>query len=109
MSHTLTAANFSQNVLESDVPVLVDFWAPWCGPCRALSPALEALSAASGGRYEVGKVNVDDHGELAARYGVNALPTLMVFHKGQVVRTLVGLQSKSTLESAVLAHAGQAA
>lgn len=109
MSQTLTAANFNQTVLQADVPVLVDFWAPWCPPCRALTPAIEALSAESRGRYEVGKVNVDEHGELAARYGVNALPTLLVFHHGQVVRTLVGLQSKGTLESAVLAHAGHAA
>ena len=89
----LTPENFQQEVLDSDVPVLVDFWATWCGPCNTLAPVLEDLAAEFDGKAKVAKVNVDDYQELANRYGVRALPTLLLFKQGEVVDTLIGAQS----------------
>ncbi len=94
---TLTPENFQQEVLDSDVPVLVDFWASWCGPWNAVAPVLEDLAAEFDGKAKVAKVNVDDHQELANRYGVRALPTLLLFKQGEVVDTLIGAHPKGVL------------
>jgi thioredoxin 1 len=88
---------FKNVVLASDLPVLVDFFAPWCGPCRALAPALEAIAKNYDGRIKIVKVNVDDAAELAAQYRIQGVPTLMVFHAGKVVDTMVGVPPAKTL------------
>jgi thioredoxin 1 len=80
-------------------PVLVDFWAPWCGPCKAIAPVLEELAKDFAGKLVIGKVNVDDHGDLAGQFGVRAIPTMILFKGGQVAETLVGMQSKDALKA----------
>lgn len=95
MSHViqLNAENFDREVLEKSQPVLVDFWAAWCGPCRMLAPTLEELAKKLADQAVVAKVNVDDHRDLAQRYDISALPTVLVFRNGEVVDKVVGLQS----------------
>jgi thioredoxin 1 len=93
----ITEDSFQNDVLASDKPVLVDFYAPWCGPCRALAPALEAVAKTYDGRITVVKVNVDDAGQLAATYQIRGVPTLMVFRDGKVVETMVGVPPAKTL------------
>ena len=90
----LTAANFEAEVLQSEVPVLVDFWAPWCGPCKMLGPIISQIAEESDGSYKVGKLNVDDEQELAAKYNIMSIPALKVFDKGAVVRESVGMIPK---------------
>jgi len=91
---TLTDTNFDQEVLKSSVPVLVDFWAEWCSPCRAVAPILDELASEYDGRVKIGKVNIDEAQGLASQYGVRAIPTLLVFKDGQVSDQIVGLRSK---------------
>jgi thioredoxin 1 len=88
---------FEQEVIKSDIPVLVDFWAPWCGPCRSLAPVIEEITADFAGRVKVGKVNVDNNQNLARKYGVMSIPTLMIFKNGQVMGQMVGFTQKSVL------------
>src|SRR5512138_3075407 len=91
---TLTKDNFGKEVLESAQPVLVDFWAEWCGPCKMLGPILDELAGEYEGRVKIGKVNIDEHQELAGQYGIHSIPTLLMFQKGQVSDQIVGLRSK---------------
>ncbi|HPF34364.1 MAG TPA: thioredoxin [Candidatus Krumholzibacteria bacterium] len=92
---------FQSEVLDSDVPVLVDFWAPWCGPCKMLTPTIEALAGEYAGKAKVVKINVDDNQQLAAQFGIRGIPTVMVFKGGQAVSTMVGLQPKEQLAAAL--------
>jgi len=99
----LTAANFEDEVLKSDKPVLVDFWATWCGPCRMLSPVVEELAEEYEGKVKVGKVNVDDEFVLAAQYGVSSIPFVVLFKDGQVVNTALGYRPKEDLDAMIKA------
>lgn len=96
---TITSTNFESEVLHSDVPVLVDFWATWCAPCRMLAPTIAQLAEEYEGRIKVGKINVDDEPQLAARFGIVSIPTVKVFRGGNVAGTRVGLRSKAELEA----------
>ena len=95
----LSKSNFEEEVLQSDLPVLVDFWATWCGPCRMLAPTIEKIAEEQEGVVKVGKVDVDEEPELAARFGIASIPTLMVFRGGQVVKASVGVQPKGAIEA----------
>ena len=93
----LTKNNFKDEVLNSDIPVLVDFWATWCGPCRMVAPIVEEIADEYDGRIKVGKVNVDEEPELAMQFRVASIPTLMVFKNGQLVNTAVGYRPKADI------------
>ena len=95
----LTADNFEEEVLKSDIPVLVDFWATWCGPCRMLAPMIAQVAEEQEGKIKVGKVDVDEQPELAYRYGIASIPTLKVFKGGEVVKTSVGVIPKPMIEA----------
>jgi thioredoxin 1 len=92
-----TDANFDEEVLKSEVPVLVDFWAPWCGPCRQIAPSVEALSSEYAGKIKIGKLNTDDQIDTAAKFGIRSIPTLLVFKGGEVVNQLVGALPKAKI------------
>ncbi|MBR1455764.1 MAG: thioredoxin [Oscillospiraceae bacterium] len=94
----LTEQNFEEEVLKSDKPVLVDFWATWCGPCRMLAPTIEQIAEEQAGVIKVGKIDVDEEPELAAKFGIASIPTLMVFENGQVKNTSIGVQPKAMIE-----------
>ena len=101
--HTLefTDATFDEVVLQSDRPVLVDFWAVWCGPCKALAPIIDDLAADYDGRVKVGKVDTDANREVSVRFSVSAIPTVILFHKGEIVQKFVGLRGKKDFQTAL--------
>jgi thioredoxin 1 len=100
----ITAANWKTEVLDSAVPVLVDFWAEWCGPCRAIAPVLEELAKEQAGKLKIAKVNVDELQDLAAQFGIRSIPSLLVFKGGQVKGQMVGAMSKKMLTDKLAAY-----
>jgi len=103
---TLGEDNFQQEVLESRVPVLVDFWAEWCGPCRSVAPVIEQLASEFSGRAKVGKLDVDAHPDLVSRYGIRGVPALLFFRDGEVADQVIGLTPKQQLEDRLEALVG---
>lgn len=93
--------NFDAEVLQSEAPVMVDFWAPWCGPCRMIAPLVEELAGEFAGSVKIGKVNVDDSPNTAASYGISSIPTIMIFKGGEVVDRFMGVQPKTRLVEAL--------
>ncbi len=106
MAHTFTSSNFQDTVLNSDKPVLVDFWAEWCGPCRMIGPVVEEIAHEYEGRAVIGKLNVDENPEIAGNYGVRSIPTLLIFKGGEVVDKIVGAVPKPTITSKIEAQLG---
>jgi thioredoxin 1 len=101
---TFSDAAFDNDVLNSDVPVLVDFWAEWCGPCRMMEPTIDAIATDYNGRVRVGKLNVDDNGTIATRYGIRGIPTLLLFKGGKVIEQRVGAVGKTDVQKMLDTH-----
>lgn len=101
MAKAITAATFEEEVMKAGIPVMVDFWASWCGPCKMLSPIIEQLSEEYQGKVSVGKVNVDDEADLAARFGIISIPTVIIFVNGKEVKRIVGVNGKDEYEEAI--------
>lgn len=98
---TFTDSNFKDQVLGGSTPVVVDFWAPWCGPCKIVSPTIEELAKEYAGKVVVGKLNVDENPETAGQYGVMSIPTIMIFKGGQPVKSMIGAQGKETYKRTI--------
>ena len=98
---TFTDSTFKQEVLDNSMPVVVDFWAPWCGPCKIVSPTIEELAKDYEGKVVVGKLNVDENTQTAGQYGVMSIPTIMIFKNGQPVKSMIGAQGKETYQRAI--------
>jgi thioredoxin 1 len=94
---TITDQNFNEEVIKSNIPVLIDFWAVWCGPCRAIAPIVEQLAGEYDGKIKIGKLDVDENPETAVKYGVRSIPTLLLFKNGQVVDTIIGAVQKQVI------------
>jgi thioredoxin 1 len=101
---TLNEQNFNDAISSGDIPVLVDFWAPWCGPCKAIAPILEELAGELDGKVQISKVNVDENGSVAAKYNIRAIPTLLLFKGGELIDQFVGMVGKDDLKSKLQAH-----
>ncbi len=100
----LTESNWQAEVINSDKPVVVDFWAPWCGPCRIIAPIIEELAIEMGDKVKFGKLNTDENPNIAMRYGIRAIPTIMLFKNGEVVDTRIGVQPKEALRQMINSH-----
>ncbi len=101
MANQITDALFDEEVLKSDIPVLVDFWAPWCGPCRAMGPVIDELSEEYDGKVKICKMNVDENSSSPSKYGIRAIPTLILFSAGEVVDQTTGAVSKSSIKEMI--------
>ena len=101
MEITLTEENFQKEVLESNIPVLVDFWAEWCAPCLMIAPTIEEIAQEYSRRLKVGKLNVDENQNLAAKYGIRSIPTLLIFKEGKVIEQIIGALQKKALKSKI--------
>ena len=97
----ITDGNFEGEVLKSETPVLVDFWAPWCAPCRIISPIVEELAKEYDGKLKVVKLNVDDNPQTASKYGIMSIPSLLIFKKGQIAKTMIGAAGKENLKKGI--------
>ncbi|PQO31771.1 thioredoxin [Blastopirellula marina] len=106
MANVFNEDNFDAEVLQSSNPVLVDFWAPWCGPCRQLAPVIDQLATEYEGSVKVGKVDTDQNPNLAVKYGIQSIPTIMIFKNGEVVNQMLGNQPKANLQQALDAAKG---
>lgn len=100
----LTTDTFKSTVAAATTPVLVDFWAPWCGPCKAIAPVLEELAVEFDGKLQIAKLNIDEHDAVAAEYGVRAIPTMILFKGGKAAETLVGMMPKAALRAKLAGH-----
>lgn len=96
-----TDDNFDTEVISSEVPVLVDFWAEWCGPCKALAPIIDELATDNDGKAKIGKIDTDANRDISVRFSISAIPTVILFHKGEVVDKFVGLRAKKDLQAAI--------
>lgn len=105
MANQITDGNFEQEVLQSDVPVLIDFWAPWCGPCRAVGPIIDELATEYDGKVRVVKMNVDENPATPTKFGIRAIPTLVLFKKGETVEQITGAVTKAALKELIDAKA----
>ncbi|MFM7829821.1 MAG: thioredoxin [Actinomycetota bacterium] len=94
---TLTSSNFDETVKSASTPIIVDFWAEWCGPCKAIAPVLSEIAKEQAGKVTIAKLNVDDNGDIAQRFGVMSIPTLLVFNKGEMKKKMIGAKGKSQL------------
>ena len=101
---TISSGNFDQEVAKSQTPVLLDFWAEWCGPCKMLLPVIDEIAEEKAGKLKVGKVNVDENQELATKFGIRAIPTLLIIKDGQVKEQMVGMMGKKDLEKKLATH-----
>ncbi len=104
MAFEFTDANFQESAIDSDKLVVVDFWAEWCGPCKLVSPIIDELSTEYEGKAVIGKVNVDDNGDLSTKYGVRSIPTIIFLKNGEIVDKQVGATTKAALEQKIAAH-----
>jgi thioredoxin 1 len=100
----LTAADFKSTVAVATTPLLVDFWAPWCGPCKAIAPILEEIAVEMDGQVKIAKVNIDDNDTIAAEYGIRAIPTMLLFKDGKVAEQIVGMMPKAALKAKLTAQ-----
>jgi thioredoxin 1 len=100
----LTDSSFEAEILKSEVPALVDFWAVWCGPCKQIAPTVEALASEYKGKVKIGKLNIDDHMQVPQKYGIRSIPTLLVFKDGEVVGQIVGVRPQSFIEAELKKH-----